>query len=84
MHQYASFYNLHHKEQNNLLQVKKTHEMGILCQAIVMINTFNDDRDVDGLINWPHIVFTVQGSPLFWNQERECLFFVEAIFIARV
>ena len=64
--------------------MKKTHEMGILFQSIVMIDTFNDDRDVDGLIYWPHIVFVVQGSPLFCNQERDSLFFVEAIFIARV
>ena len=36
--------------QINSLQVKKTHEMGILCLAIVMIDTFSDDRNVDGLI----------------------------------
>ena len=50
--------------KNNSLQVKKTHKMRILSQTIFMIDTSYGDRDVDGLIHWPHIVPAEEGSSL--------------------
>ena len=68
----------------NSLQMKKAHEMGISCKTFFMIDTFNDDRNIEGLIHGSHIVFAVQGMPLVCNKEKDCFFFVDAFFFASV